>query len=114
MQTPLTWLFTAPLVTTTQARVRRHRAVQYRSTDPDPGVTRGARGRPSRAGWARRIDRGYGTAHFNWTAGFIFGATLGVLAAIVVAFKCPRPTVEQMRAAVDRAASGTEPLVAAP
>jgi MFS family permease len=56
----------------------------------------------------------YGTAHFNWTAGFIFGATLGVLAAIIVAFKCPRPTVEQMRAAVERAAAGTEPLVAAP
>jgi MFS family permease len=56
----------------------------------------------------------YGTAHFNWTAGFIFGATLGVLAAIVVAFKCPRPTVEQMRAAVERAAARTEPLVAAP
>jgi hypothetical protein len=55
-----------------------------------------------------------GAAHFNWTAGFIFGATLGVLAAIVVAFKCAPPTVEQMRAAVEKAAAGTEPVVATP
>jgi MFS family permease len=55
----------------------------------------------------------YGTAHFNWTAGFIFGATLGILAAIVVGLKCTPPTVEQMRAAVDRAAAAEQPLIAA-
>jgi MFS family permease len=56
----------------------------------------------------------YGAAHFNWTAGFIFGATLGILAAIIVALKCPAPTVEQMRAAVEKAAARTEPVVATP
>ena len=56
----------------------------------------------------------YGTAHFNWTYGFLFGAVLGLAAAVIVAFKCPRPTVEQMRAAVERAAAQTEPIVAAP
>ena len=42
----------------------------------------------------------YGTAHYHWLQGFIFGAALGALAALVVWFKCKPPTVEQMRAAV--------------
>jgi hypothetical protein len=54
----------------------------------------------------------YGTAHFNWTYGFLFGATLGLAAAVIVAFKCARPTVEQMRAAVESAAGRSETVVA--
>jgi OFA family oxalate/formate antiporter-like MFS transporter len=54
----------------------------------------------------------YGSAHFNWTAGFIFGATLGILAAIVVATKCKAPTVEEMRAAVERAEAPAQPPLA--
>jgi MFS family permease len=54
----------------------------------------------------------YGSAHFNWAAGFAFGATLGLLAAIVVATLCPRPTVEQMRAAVEKAAARARPVLA--
>jgi predicted lipid-binding transport protein (Tim44 family) len=54
----------------------------------------------------------YGSEHFNWTPGFLFGATLGLLAAIVVFFKCRPPTVEQMRAAVEKAATQPQPVVA--
>jgi MFS transporter, OFA family, oxalate/formate antiporter len=54
----------------------------------------------------------YGAAQYNWTRGFIFGATLGLLAAIVVFFKCRPPTVEQMRAAVEKAATQPQPVVA--
>jgi MFS family permease len=55
----------------------------------------------------------YGTVtQFNWTAGFIVGASLGLLAAAVVFFKCQRPTVEQMRAAVEKAAATAIPRVA--
>jgi sugar phosphate permease len=43
----------------------------------------------------------YGTAHFHWVRGFFFGATLGALAALTVAFLCKRPTVEQMERAVE-------------
>ena len=42
----------------------------------------------------------YGTAHFHWVLGFFFGASLGALAALTVAFLCRRPTVEQMERAV--------------
>ena len=42
----------------------------------------------------------YGGEHFQWPRGFFFGAALGLLAAIVVFFKCRPPTVEQMREAV--------------
>jgi MFS transporter, OFA family, oxalate/formate antiporter len=45
----------------------------------------------------------YGTASFHYLRGFIFGATLGALAAIVVGFLCRPPTVEQMETAVRRA-----------
>jgi MFS family permease len=55
----------------------------------------------------------YGSEHFNWTPGFLFGATLGVLAAIVVFFRCKAPTVEQMRAAVEKAATKAQTAVAA-
>jgi predicted lipid-binding transport protein (Tim44 family) len=54
----------------------------------------------------------YGAAHFNWTPGFLFGATLGLLAAIVVYFKCRPPKVEEMRDAVAKAAASPRPAVA--
>jgi OFA family oxalate/formate antiporter-like MFS transporter len=44
----------------------------------------------------------YGTATFHWVRGFIFGAALGALAALIVTLKCKPPTVEQMREAVAR------------
>jgi MFS family permease len=47
----------------------------------------------------------YGSAHFHWTQGFIFGSALGALAAVVVYFKCKPPTVEQRQAAVAKAAA---------
>ncbi len=47
----------------------------------------------------------YGTASFNWTRGFIFGACLGALAALPVYFKCKPPTLEQFHTAEDRAAA---------
>ncbi len=46
----------------------------------------------------------YGTATFHWERGFFFGASLGALAALTVVFLVKRPTVEQMEAAVRRAA----------
>jgi MFS family permease len=42
----------------------------------------------------------YGTAHNAWPRGFFFGAALGAIAALIVTFKCKRPTREQMDAAV--------------
>jgi MFS transporter, OFA family, oxalate/formate antiporter len=42
----------------------------------------------------------YGTSHYHWAQGFFFGAALGAIAAIIVTFKCKRPTVEQMQEAV--------------
>jgi hypothetical protein len=50
----------------------------------------------------------YGTAHSNWPTGFFFGAGLGAIAALIVTFKCKRPTREQMQAAV-RAAPDKAP-----
>jgi MFS transporter, OFA family, oxalate/formate antiporter len=44
----------------------------------------------------------YGTATFHWVRGFYFGAALGAIAALIVTFKCKRPTVEQMQQAVAR------------
>jgi OFA family oxalate/formate antiporter-like MFS transporter len=55
----------------------------------------------------------YGTAHFHWARGFFFGATLGLIAFLTVTFKCKRPTVEQMEAAV-RASSEKEAEKAKP
>lgn len=43
----------------------------------------------------------YGTANYNWTAGFLFGAVLAALASIIVYTQCKAPTVEQMKAAVE-------------
>jgi MFS transporter, OFA family, oxalate/formate antiporter len=58
----------------------------------------------------------YGTEHFHYLRGFIFGAALGALAALMVGFMCKRPTVEQMAAAVRPAeeaeAARTKPAVA--
>jgi MFS family permease len=45
----------------------------------------------------------YGTAHFHYLQGFIFGATLGALAALVVTFKCRAPTIPQMERAAQAA-----------
>jgi OFA family oxalate/formate antiporter-like MFS transporter len=44
----------------------------------------------------------YGNPNFHWIRGFYFGATLGALAALTVAFFCKRPTEEQMITAVRR------------
>jgi OFA family oxalate/formate antiporter-like MFS transporter len=46
----------------------------------------------------------YGTAHFHWVLGFWFGAAIGALAALTVAFLVKPPTIEQMNAAVEKAA----------
>jgi MFS family permease len=45
----------------------------------------------------------YGAAHYAWPRGFFFGAALGFIAMLTVAFKCKRPSVEQMQRAVARA-----------
>jgi hypothetical protein len=45
----------------------------------------------------------YGTSHYHWPQGFFFGAALGLIAMLMVTFKCKRPTVEQMDAAVSAA-----------
>jgi len=45
----------------------------------------------------------YGTAHNAWPRGFFFGAALGLIAMLIVTFKCKRPTVAQMEAAVNAA-----------
>jgi MFS transporter, OFA family, oxalate/formate antiporter len=57
----------------------------------------------------------FGAAHYHWLQGFIFGAALGALAALVVTFFCKRPTLEQMEAAVqteEAPASPAKPAVA--
>jgi MFS transporter, OFA family, oxalate/formate antiporter len=46
----------------------------------------------------------YGTAHYHWVSGFWFGAAIGALAALTVAFLVKPPTIEQMNAAVQKAA----------
>jgi OFA family oxalate/formate antiporter-like MFS transporter len=46
----------------------------------------------------------YGQAHFHWVRGFVFGMCLGAVAAIIVYFKCKRPTKEQWQTAVAKAA----------
>ena len=42
----------------------------------------------------------YGSAHYHWLFGFIFGACLGALAALVMGFLVKPPTVEQMESAM--------------
>jgi sugar phosphate permease len=58
----------------------------------------------------------YGTAHFHWAQGFFFGAAIGALAALTVAFLCKPPTREQMEAAVqvsvDEEAQKAKPAIA--
>ena len=49
----------------------------------------------------------YGTASFHWVRGFIFGATLGAIAALIMIFKVKRPTVEQMEEAVRKSEEKT-------
>ena len=51
----------------------------------------------------------YGNATYHWVYGFIFGAALGAIAALIVRFLVKRPTEEEMlaavRAAPDKAAA---------
>jgi MFS family permease len=58
----------------------------------------------------------YGTATFHWAYGFFFGATLGALAALTVAFFCKPPTQAQMERAVrvsaDEEAQKAKPAIA--
>jgi MFS family permease len=58
----------------------------------------------------------YGTSHYHWALGFFFGAALGAVAAIVVTFKCKRPSVQEMEAAVraasEKAAAKPRPVAA--
>jgi sugar phosphate permease len=50
----------------------------------------------------------YGTATFNWSRGFFFGAGLGLLAALTLIFLVKRPTEEEMEAAVRAAPEKVE------
>ena len=50
----------------------------------------------------------YGMTHFHWARGFFFGATLGAIAALIVAFKCKPPTIAQMQRAVSKSAKEVE------
>jgi len=45
----------------------------------------------------------YGNTHFHWLYGFIFGAALGALAALMLQFLVKRPTEQEMEAAVTAA-----------
>ena len=58
----------------------------------------------------------YGTATFHWERGFFFGAALGALAALTVAFFCKPPTQAQMeravRAPADEEAQKAKPAIA--
>jgi MFS transporter, OFA family, oxalate/formate antiporter len=44
----------------------------------------------------------YGTSHFHWLAGFIFGACLGFLAMLTMVFLVRPPNQAEMEAAVRR------------
>jgi MFS family permease len=48
-----------------------------------------------------------GNAQFHWVRGFIFGATLATLAAIIVYYKCKPPTREQWQTALAKAEAKT-------
>ena len=50
----------------------------------------------------------YGTATFHWAQGFIFGASLGLLAALILIFLVRRPTKAEMEAAVRKAPDRAE------
>ncbi len=55
----------------------------------------------------------YGNAHYHWVRGFVFGAVLAALAAIIVYNMCKRPTKEQWQAAVAKAAAAEQRRTAA-
>jgi MFS family permease len=55
----------------------------------------------------------YGDAQFHWLRGFVFGAALGAVAALIVFFKCRPPTLAQRKAAVVMAQAARERSVAA-
>jgi MFS transporter, OFA family, oxalate/formate antiporter len=42
----------------------------------------------------------WGSSHYHWLAGFIFGASLGFLAMLTMVFLVRRPTLEELQAAV--------------
>lgn len=44
----------------------------------------------------------WGPAHFNWTAGFIFGSAVALVAAFIVYFLCKPPTREQWQRALEK------------
>jgi MFS family permease len=54
----------------------------------------------------------YGEAHFNWPAGFIFGACLAAAASVIVYTKAKAPTVAEMQRAVEASARQTTPTLA--
>jgi hypothetical protein len=57
----------------------------------------------------------YGASHFRWLAGFIFGASLGLLATVTVVSLVRRPTEQQMQAAMRAAPDevpATKPAIA--
>jgi MFS family permease len=58
----------------------------------------------------------YGNPNFHWERGFIFGATLGALAALTVGFLCKPPTEQQMWQAVrtspEKEAEKAKPAIA--
>jgi MFS transporter, OFA family, oxalate/formate antiporter len=57
----------------------------------------------------------YGSAHYHWLFGFIFGASLGALAALVMIFLVKPPTTKQMEAAVaasEKRKETTKPAIA--
>lgn len=55
----------------------------------------------------------YGEAQFHWVRGFVFGAALGAVAAVIVFFKCTPPTLAERDAAVARARTAGERSLAA-
>jgi MFS family permease len=44
----------------------------------------------------------YGTSHFHWLFGFVFGAALGAVAALIMTYLVKPPTLEQMQEAVTK------------
>src|SRR5579875_222731 len=68
-----------------------------------------ARGGSFAGGLAAFVMTGtlYGSAHFRWLFGFVFGAALGALAALTMTFLVTRPTEAQMEAAVRAAPEKT-------
>jgi hypothetical protein len=56
----------------------------------------------------------YGDAQFHWVRGFVFGAALGAVAAVIVYFKCKPPTLAERNAAVAMAQAKERSAAAQP